>query len=310
MVSGRPGRSLPSLLLLFLLSTAEARLRPYTQNDPELGWVAVPNLHVEDAFANKKRLTINSQGFRDLKDFSPVVPKGKTRVLCSGASFTFGTEVHDEETWCHQLSKMESHIETINMGMSAYGIDQSYLRFQRVKQQLDYDTHIFAFISDDFNRMRRSSYEGKTKPMLQWSEGKLESIEKRRDDPIGKFRIFSWFQSIAQLFGKPKYEISLNESYSILGGIISDLEKAHGRLILVHLPTGRDVSSEESDRLGEYLKTVPLKKETEYIDLIEDFKNLKPSILSSLFVGDPKITHYSPEGHRWVAQKLIIPLNF
>ncbi len=53
------------------------------------------------------------------------------RVVAVGCSFTYGEEVEDHETWAVHLEALRPDLEVVNLGVSAYGVDQAWLRLQR-----------------------------------------------------------------------------------------------------------------------------------------------------------------------------------
>ena len=92
-----------SSLALFVHTTtfhgvmAERQTSAY---DAELGWVALPNLRLRDFYRPGATLSTNNLGFRGTTDLDPAAPAARTRIICSGDSFTLGYGVDDEETWC------------------------------------------------------------------------------------------------------------------------------------------------------------------------------------------------------------------
>ena len=83
-----------SLFLFFRDITVMAwEAAPYSDYDPELGWIAKPNIVLPDFWGKGIGIRTNSQRFRNLADIETRVAPGKTRVICSGDSFTFGDGV-------------------------------------------------------------------------------------------------------------------------------------------------------------------------------------------------------------------------
>ena len=103
----------------------------YSRYDPELGWVALPNVALPDMWGPGIGLYTDSNGFRGRTETPVAPPADKVRVMCSGDSFTFGSGVADEATWCAQLAARDPRIEAINLGQGGYGVDQAFLRFRR-----------------------------------------------------------------------------------------------------------------------------------------------------------------------------------
>ena len=151
---------------------------PYTKYDKLLGWISIPNVEIKNFYSPSANLKINSQSFRSNQDFSIKTPKNKTRILCCGDSFTFGQGVDNKNTWCEKLASVDERLETINMGQIGYGIDQAYLWYMRDGKKFEHNVQIFAFISDDFNRMKYDRRPNKRpfygKPVLKLASGILE----------------------------------------------------------------------------------------------------------------------------------------
>ena len=147
--------------------------RVHSQHDPELGWVQSPNTRIENLYGDGRHMTVNAQGFRGKYNYQITVPEDKVRVVCSGDSFTMGYGVGDEQTWAHRLTVEDSRLETINIGMGGYGIDQAYLWYERDGKPFDHDVHLLAFITDDFRRMRLDKFWGYDKPVLRVKDGQL-----------------------------------------------------------------------------------------------------------------------------------------
>ena len=90
--------------------------RSYTKYDDQLGWINAADTVAKDLYGSGRTVTINQQGFRATREFAKDIPAGKTRILCTGDSFTFGYGVGDSDTWCAQLEKRAPQFEVINMG--------------------------------------------------------------------------------------------------------------------------------------------------------------------------------------------------
>jgi len=147
--------------------------RIHTEYDEELGWVNLPNMHVNNMYGPGISLTTNYQRYRNLVDFDMKVPADKVRIICSGDSFTLGYGVDDDNNWCQLLSTISDILETVNMGQGGYGVDQAYLWYERNKTKLEHDVQIFAFITPDFHRMQSDTFFGFGKPYLAMQNEKL-----------------------------------------------------------------------------------------------------------------------------------------
>lgn len=99
--------------------------------DDDLGWVK-PMRTPGERSKNKKKDTI--------------------RIVTFGDSFTYGDEADIEETWPLILENMLAEIEVLNFGVSAYGLDQAYLRYLREGKEYEHDIVIIGFILEDADR--------------------------------------------------------------------------------------------------------------------------------------------------------------
>lgn len=110
------------------------------QEDPMIGYAPARN-----RISQNKWWESNNIGARKRKDVEQNVPPGKDRVLMFGDSFVHGFGVKQEETISYYLEEMKPHLEVVNLGVNGYSVSQSYLRFQQIKELVDYD-HVLLFI--------------------------------------------------------------------------------------------------------------------------------------------------------------------
>jgi hypothetical protein len=70
-----------------------------------------------------------------------------------GDSFVFADEVTYEDTWGDRLEKaLGSEFQVLNFGVTAYGVDQAYLRYEKDARKWNPKIVIFGFISHDLER--------------------------------------------------------------------------------------------------------------------------------------------------------------
>jgi hypothetical protein len=99
--------------------------------DRELGWFPIPGSDAKYTHDRTVSLHHNSRGFRDHEHG----PKEKPRIVFLGDSFVWGYDAEEEERFTEQLQKLIPHWEVINLGVSGYGTDQEFLLLQK---QFDY----------------------------------------------------------------------------------------------------------------------------------------------------------------------------
>ena len=119
--------------------------------DEMLGWTHPPN-----AVRQSGEFTINSAGLRSRREYSQRPPSDTLRIALFGDSFTAGDEVSDDETWGHQLeiklNQAGIRTEVLNFGVSAYGMDQAFLRWRKAGRGYAPDMVIFGFQPENLNR--------------------------------------------------------------------------------------------------------------------------------------------------------------
>lgn len=122
------------------ISISQNKIEEYfSRRDTMLGWPP-PD------FINTPRF--DQSGARP----SPAFPEtGTARVSLYGNSFTYGTDVDDENAWGNVLSKYLGY-RVANYGVSGYGPDQAYLRFKKNIGD-ESDTIILGFAGTDINRI-------------------------------------------------------------------------------------------------------------------------------------------------------------
>lgn len=323
-------------LLLFgwdLAVYAEPTLaeRAHTLHDPELGWVNARSVREHELYGPGRALTTNARGFRGSREVGDAIPSGKLRIVCSGDSFTLGYGVGDEHAWPAQLEQLDVRLETVNMGQGGYGLDQAYLWFARDAASLQHDVHVFAFIADDFERMRSSRFLGYGKPRLQVGASGL--IVGGVPVALESFESPWWTQNSKRFFdlrllslarraagdARPSLpdQMDVVEAQAVAARIFSELARINAakssRLVLVYLPNRDPAAPGRLTRLlGWMQRAVESARAsgTAWIDLTGDFDRVTESERSQLFIprGESKSRraagHYSQAGNRFVAERI------
>lgn len=99
-------------------------LRP----DPMLGWVLAPDLR-----RNVDGLVVrtNSRGLRADREYAARPDPHVARIAAFGDELTQCTEATQDACWVARLEQVWQGTETLNFGVAGYGLDQSWLRYQR-----------------------------------------------------------------------------------------------------------------------------------------------------------------------------------
>jgi hypothetical protein len=161
-----------------------------TQYDPCLGWIPKPGDYSAENYWGRS-LTILDHGIRS--NGITEAPRRNCTILAVGDSFTYGSQVGDNETWPSALERV-SGARVINAGVFAYGLDQTVLRAEQLYDVFHPDLIIVSFIPDNLSRTERSVRTGAAKPYFEVVKGKLElrnspvPARSPRAERIGLFR--------------------------------------------------------------------------------------------------------------------------
>jgi lysophospholipase L1-like esterase len=138
----------PSTMSTFNLSESS-----YYRRDDALDWVPNPNVSgVHDrsgSFATT--FQTNSFGLRD-REYPLEKPAGITRIVVVGDSFAWGFGVNNGEIFTDALEEMLPDTEVLNLGVTAYGLRQEMLYFDRLGIRFDPDILIVALTQNDIMR--------------------------------------------------------------------------------------------------------------------------------------------------------------
>jgi hypothetical protein len=298
----------------------------FTERDTLLGWISIPNVSKPDLFGPGRSLSINAQRLRHAGDVAPVPPAGKTRVICAGDSFTLGYGVDDSKTWCALLGANQPSLETLNMGLNGYGVDQAYLRYVRDGLPLRPQVHLFAIINDDFRRMSIDRFVGFPKPRLAVdSGGRLRTVGVPVPDPgmgpftqrllsaVGGLRSFELLQ-VFKPVSRGGWGASQDATWDVARAIFHDVaaqDSAIGaKLVVVYLPTIDDFKGKASDKWRQWIRESAARDKFEFVDLVPDLRQVAPDSVDALFIPRGQLAfqgaagHYTDAGNVWVDKLL------
>ena len=152
----------------------------YHHLDPLLGWVTRPSATLSGK-SPMKPATQNAQGVRSLHAYPDLPRAGVLRVAAFGDSFVHGDEVGDGEEWAAVVERSLPGIEVMNFGVSGYGPDQAFLRWQRDGIGVRPDVVVIGYMTENLLRTQnvfRPFYERGSgfrlaKPRFRLEEGRL-----------------------------------------------------------------------------------------------------------------------------------------
>ena len=300
-----------------------------TQYDPELGWVNVPNFYSKDFYNPGVYVRTDSQGFRNGEEFARAVPAGRLRVVCTGASMTFAVGVDNDHTWCQILSTQDHRLQTINMGVPGYGLDQVYLLQLREGSKLDYDIQLLAITTDYFRRMTKGNLLGYDKPMLELRNGELvvtrvpvpkSSVFTRWTYWISKLRSVgvlqkfrARFQTARSFDAKTIAAINHNTeqvSDKVLDNLQAEDRRKNAMTVIVFLPSMEELTgASPSTAWRDFVREESAKRGIPFLDLLDDAKKLPISELDKLFLSGEQhysdaVGHFSDYGNEYVSRRI------
>ncbi len=117
----------------------------YMTYSSTLGWTIKPN-----GFSPPYRA--NSRGLRATREYSFTPPPGVVRISSFGDSFTHSDDVPNDAAWQEALMRLDKNLEVLNFGVSGFGLDQAFLRYQQ--DGMMYGSHIIliGFLSESIFR--------------------------------------------------------------------------------------------------------------------------------------------------------------
>ena len=312
---------LASSIVVGRLAVQRSRLlaeRTHVRYDSELGWVNIPDLFVPDMYGRGVFLRTNVQGFRNDRPFPKAVPAGRLRVICSGDSFTLGYGVSNDDAWCNQLPRLDARFETVNMGQGGYGIDQAWLWYRRDGIQLDHDLHLFAFIADDFSRMRRRQFLGYAKPFLALENETVvvrnvpvprqSMLALRLRSAIPALNELRSAQLTRQLLGlsqppptRVPDDLPRESVPRVAEAVFASLQAFHRQrgstLVLVYLPGQEESRSASAQEWRGFARDAAARHGIAFIELVPELDRVPRHELSAYFIQPGELPYPDGEGH-------------
>jgi hypothetical protein len=293
------------------------------QHDAELGWTNVPGKQVRNLYGAGRDFTANAQGFRAREEYGASVPPGRCRAVFAGDSFTMGFGVGDADTYPAQIERLDSRMQSVNLGMGAYGADQAFLRYRRDAASLAHDVAVFAFIAHDLRRMEKSFYMA-PKPQLALRDGELvvanAPVPERDSGEDARTALRAFLQNLdlgkalarivsaaaptpsqAELDrgAADHAEIRAAPIAEAMFGELAALARERGAgLLLVYLPTRGDLASEVQP-IRDWSSGVATARGVRFVDATPSFRGREAAPLFGLD------NHYSEAGNALVAEALL-----
>lgn len=225
------------------------------EQDPVLFWRQKANLSV--IFQNT-RVQTNSLGLRN-RNFELKKDKNTLRIVCLGASPTFGWGVEAEDAYPYQLEKLlrekykpQSQIEVINAGVIGYTSYQGSIFLKKEIVNFLPDVITVPFVINDVDKHRFYRSNDKSDKELGPKSEILVSIENL----LNKSNLFNVLRQIiihrkgvsVRYFAEGSYSekrrISLEDYKSNLNAIIDMAKKNNIKVLLIKMPVNLPLPQE------------------------------------------------------------------
>jgi hypothetical protein len=259
--------------------------------DAELGWFPVPNSSSVVTNARTFHAQHNSLGLRDIE----FTPDARPTIMFLGDSFVWGLDAEADERFSDLLRKRISSHNIIAAGVSGFGTDQEYLMLQRLWPKIRPAVVVLIFCTQNDRQDNSSNirYEGYQKPYFDTAaDGSLVL----RGQPVPKSRLqvikedwlvrHLWLaRLVSAVYLKVQHpQLAVPDPTERLVGKLRDFVQANGARFLVGLQY-RDPD------LMRYLQA-------ERIPFVS-FDG------ADFYPGASAGTHWTPEGHKLVAERVL-----
>jgi hypothetical protein len=142
------------------LAAGRATFESAFAHDPLAGWRNAPLLR-------RDGMSTNSAGLRGSREYPVARAPGLRRMVLVGDSYSFGSDVRDEETFAQQLES-GGHAdgwEVLNLAVPGTGTDQQVITFEHDGRRHAPDVAVLGFFTRDYNRITLS-FRDYAKPMF------------------------------------------------------------------------------------------------------------------------------------------------
>jgi hypothetical protein len=267
---------------------------PFAVYDPTRGWAVKPG--VEDMrLSDGTILNTNSRGLRGKTEYEYRKPAGKQRIVILGDSFTFGSEVADDDTYSHYLASSLLNTEVLNLGVQGYGHDQMllYLKDEGVKYHPDIVIVGFTYI-DVYRNIE--NFFAFAKPKFKVVSGSLEltnvpvptpdhvlAVEPYRPKALDLLQILR--EKLRWMVGKNETE-AREVTKLLLAQIIATTRSIGAIPVFVYLPVHDEI--EPVPQFGVVAASPPVPDREQFLSGICQKENIPCLFLRSRFQEEVK----------------------
>lgn len=258
--------------------------------DAELGWMPIPNSSVVVTTARSIHAKHNALGFRDIEFARGARPA----MLFMGDSFVWGVDAEADERFTDLLRSRISNYTIVNAGISGFGTDQEYLLLQRIWATIQPAVVVLIFCTDNDRRDNslNERYDGYQKPyFVAAADGTLvlrgQPVPYSRQVYIKENWLVRhlWLARVAvSAYVEVRHpKVERPDPTERLVGQFRDFVAAHGARLIMGLQSS----------------------DTELIQYLRVEKIPFVSFEGAEAYSDRYGSHWTPEGHRSVADRVL-----
>lgn len=302
-------------------------VRPHTEHDTLLGWINRPSVSVPNEYGRGIDFNTTPERFRGRGALAPLAA-GRVRFICSGDSFTMGSGVSDEGTWCAEFQRLVPSVETVNMGQGGYGADQVALWYRRDGVRVPHQVQVLALTYVQFERALVPTYAGRFKPYFSVQDDglRLRNVPVPRQTMaalrrayatrlVEQLRVVQAIRRIPRFDGRERAASEVISRFSLFEGIFDQLDSIHRangtQLVIAYLPTKREARPSELDERRRRVAAWAARRDVPFVDLTAALRTLPADSLELTFISRIEdgvapgvIGHYTSAGGTWAAREL------
>jgi hypothetical protein len=257
--------------------------------DAELGWMPIPNSSSVVTTARSIHAKHNSLGFRDIEFERSARPA----MLFMGDSFVWGVDAEADERFTDLLRSRIANYTIVNAGVSGFGTDQEYLLLQRIWATIKPAVVVLIFCTDNDRKDNslNERYDGYQKPYFVAAPNGTLILHGQPVPSSSQVYIKEnwlvrhlWLARVAvSAYVEVRYpQMWRPDPTERLVGKVRDFVAAHGARLIMGLQSG-------DSELIQYLRAEEIPFVT--FDGAEAY-------------SDRYGSHWTPEGHKLVAERL------
>lgn len=316
------------------------RIRRTFEYHPKIGYRYLPEFkaRIPDKEFGGYLIQTNSQGFRDVRDFSVPKSPGTKRVLLFGDSYSAGYGVSNNKRFSNFLEQQIEGLEIFNFALPGTGTDQQYIAYKEYATEIEHDLLIIAPLVENIRRNvaqyriftdQSGNQVAYAKPYYELTDGELilkgsppskEPIPKSelapeiRTGTKGRLKpLKQWIkkrglQSIAQKISRyqpvPEYNQPNHPDWLLMEAILKQWITNHTKPVLLLAFPLREHSDGVASAAPYQARFNELALESgcQFHDPLPDL--LKVPYSERQAFRFPRDCHFTPAGHQAVADSL------